>query len=343
MARDKANATNVSGNMADLLNQEVSEKSLEDAEEAQIVSVETADLKILDEHSTAEVLNMIQGLFEPEVVYNIPRRTRSGGGRRHWPACDRIPGGCPYDGDYHVHIVDVGIKGARIAAQTYGGLEYGPLNMPTIVEMGGKAYWTVEVACVDTIRGLKVNHWQFEEVIKKTRGGGFHEIEYGPAVVQSKGLRNVILNVIPPQLKRLWIKDYLSGRESFDPSHILDLPGGRKSMASGNSDKRSIPQNTGKSDNKRPQVKNVTVSQPSDQNKAEEPPPVEGSAGMDLKQMTNVLAKKMGVDASELEGFSTSYDTQAKAMLDFARANNDEDEMNQLKARFTAWKGADSE
>ena len=123
----------------------------------------------------------------------------------------------------------MGIHGARIAAQAYGGMTYGPLGRPTVIEEADKEYWVVEVECVDHIRNLTVTQWQYQTLIVPARGG-FKEIEHGGAIVQAKGFRNVILAVIPPQLRRLWINDYLDGREGFDPEKVLALPGGRAGM-----------------------------------------------------------------------------------------------------------------
>lgn len=324
--RDTSTLTEEQGTMKELLNKEAGDKALAIPQEADVLTID--DFKIMDQRMISEALSMVGDMYEPEVCYNIPRAT--GKGKTSWEACKRMPFGvCKYEkeGTKHIHNVDVGIHGARIAAQAYGGLDYRPLDRPMLVEEGGKFYWVVEVQCVDEIRNLSVTHWQFQPLIIKGPGGSYVEIEHGAAIVQSKGLRKVILSVIPPQLRRIWIKDFLAGKDAFDPEKVLALPGGRRGMIE-------------EGDRKPPSQKEAKKEKAPEPEKPKEEkaiPPVTNSGASDLQSIIAAMAPHLDTTVERLTEFSTTYKTMAQAMLELTRANGDEGTLAQVKEKFNKW------
>lgn len=333
--RDTTKLEEKSQDLGELLNPEIVEAGLPTTDGG-ILTVD--DFQIMDAQMTSEVLSLVGGLYEPQVIYNYPKRSDKG--KKSWKACKRMTYGCPYDGkDNHIHIVDVGIHGARIAAQTYGSLEYGAEGMPIVVEQGGKFYWVVEVKCQDMIRNLSVSHWQFQDMIIRGGGGSLTEIEHGAAIVQAKGLRKVILSVIPPQLRRVWITDYLEGKEAFDPEKVLALPGGRRGMADGNGNRTPPP-------TKPPEKKKEEPVPPTDSSDGEsgssgkdkpKRPPVAGSGASDLQAVIKDVADRLDVDPKRVTEFTTTYATMAQAMLELTRALGDQALGKKLKEKYMTW------
>jgi hypothetical protein len=253
-----------------------------------------------------------------------------------------MPGGyCKYEknGDKHIHIVDVGIHGARIAAQAYGQLNYGTLDMPKVVEQGGKWYWVANIFCEDLIRNLRVEHWQFQDMMVRSRGA-MVEIEHGGGIVQSKGERNVILAVIPPQLRRLWIKDYLSGAEEFDPQKVLTIPGGRHGILGQNGRKNTALPEPDKKDNKSKGKGKDKKDEKPKGNGEPSPPAVAGSGGADLQSQIRIAAPKLEASIEELTDYCSTFPTIGKAMLALTRAiaPDGKQELAELKKNFAEWK-----
>jgi len=337
--RDRAALTENVATMEKLLNPSKDEEEMDKAKE-ESGAIELADFQIVDAHLQSEVLNMVGGLFEPGVCFNMPRTTNQG--KMSWPACKRMPNNyCKYEGkEKHVHIVDVGIHGARIAAQAYGGLRYGPLGMPTVMEIGGTNYWVVEVQCIDTIRNVEVTHWQFQEYLQKWGYGAnatYKPLEYGAQIVQSKGLRKVILSVVPPQLRRLWIKDYIAGKDAFDPARILELQGGRLGLQAGKT-AASLPPSTSRgkatSSDKPPPKKGKKKASEESEKKAKTTP---SNGDRTLATLIPIVAKMLGTTDDRLSQYTASSMTNAKATLTLAKVQDDQLLFANLKKKFESW------
>lgn len=321
------------GTMEDFLNEQKAEQELESATEMSESDITVAEFRVIDKHMMSEAIAGTSALFQKNVCYNIPRKTKSG--LKSMAACKRMPNGyCKYEGkDPHMHNVDVGIEGARIAAQAYGGLTYGPLSMPTVVMMNDKQYWVVEVECYDEIRNLRVNAWQFQEVVL-VWGDTITEIEHGAAIVQAKGLRKVILSVVPPQLRQIWVKNYLDGADDFDPFAVAALPGGREGLA-GRGKEGALPP----AEKKKPTPKKKDPPKKQNGN-GKKAPPTQG--GMDLQKAATQVATKLKAPAPEVIEFSssTAFNNQGAATVQFVRALSSEPDFQKLKKKFDDWKTA---
>lgn len=318
MARDETK-TPEGKSMADLLDKPTSRANGTDSgNTTQLAVLEVEDFNLISETLQAEVIDTIRSQFTGSVMYNIPRRSPSGG-KKEWPACAQMPNGyCSYKGENHIHIVDVGIHGALVAAGVYGNLDFGVKQRPTVAEENDKLYWICEVFCYDEIRGNKITRWEFEPVMKKTRGGGFYEDEFAMKTVQSKGIRNMILAILPPHLRELWKKDYLEGRTPFDPSRILEA-GGRGSPA--------LPP---KKEKKTPPPK----EEKKDEKKQNNHSP--NSAGSnDLSTVIAQFADKYKVTPEIVgEWSSIEFDTPGQAMLNLTKALQDEEKAAEFVAKI---------
>lgn len=293
--------------MEDLLNKPTNGNSKTGEE---LVVLEVEDFKLISEELQAEVISTVRSQFTGSVMYNIPRR--SSNGKMSWPACDRMPNGyCPYkDTDKHIHIVDVGIHGALVAAGVYGNLEFGSEDAPTIREEGDKLYWVVEVFCNDLVRGNRIKRWEFEPVMKRDRSGGFYEDEFAMKTVQSKGIRNMILAIIPPQLRELWKQDYLAGREPFDPARVLETGGRGTPQLPPKEEKKKLPPKKEKKEEKKEEKKKANT---------------QGSN--DLSQVIKGFAEKHKL-SPDLVGIwcDIEFETPGKAMLKMTQAMQDNTE-----------------
>lgn len=314
-------ATNGKGRgkgMDDLLDKETPEGEGTDKENGgKIAVLEVTDFNLISETLQAEVIDTVRSQFTGSVIYNIPRRSQTG--RTHWPACDQMEGGCSYDGQKHIHIVDVGIHGALVAAGVYGNLDFGVSEMPVVTEQGNKLYWVCEVYCHDLIRGNRITRYQFEPMLRKDKSGGFYENEFAMQSVQSKGIRGMILAILPPQLRELWKQDYLAGREPFDPSRILET-GGRGNELPPGQQKKLPPK----------KEKEKTKKKEKSENDKEKPgPQTQGSN--DLSEVINQFAEKHKLSVELVGAWSaTAFETQGKAMLNMTQAMQDDNKSKEF-------------
>ncbi len=175
---------------------------------------------------SSEAAKMAIGAYDDEVIYNIPRRSSIG--KEDWGIlCDKIPGGCIYrkNKEKHVHTIGVGINGAIKIMNAYGGLEIEPsdpeMKELTFLENGKlvtKAYWGTKVLGINKKTDTKLTLPYMHPVMKKT--GDYYQFdEYGMQVCVSKGLRNLILKLVPENIQQKWIKEYMEA-----PTETKDKP-----------------------------------------------------------------------------------------------------------------------
>ena len=172
-----------------------------------------------------EISKFIQGQYEEELVYNIPRNTDYGGQVDWGVLCDKMPDGCKArrEGRKHIHTLGINILGANKARQLYGKLKI-ELGKPEIVKVEDKDYWLVGGSIVDLHNGNTQNYFYHEPVSIRTSKGGFYFNQYACLSCQTKVTRKLILDVIPGNLKSQWIKDYTEGKEYTRPSGVVDVP-----------------------------------------------------------------------------------------------------------------------
>jgi len=177
-----------------------------------------------------EISKFIQGQYEEELVYNIPRNTDYGGQIDWGILCDKMPDGCKArkEGRKHIHTLGINILGANKARQLYGRLKI-ELDKPEMVKVEEKAYWLVGGKIVDGHNGNTQNYFYHEPISIKTSKGGFYFNQYACLSCQTKVTRKLILDVIPGNLKSQWIKDYTEGKEYTRPSSVIDSPDETKS------------------------------------------------------------------------------------------------------------------
>lgn len=279
------------------------------AEMPEIMDVK--DFRLIDKHVTASIMDAMSGVYQQEVVYNIPKRTQTG--KTSWPACKRMPNGyCNYEGkDKHIHILGISYAGALIAASVYGGLDYGVRDMPVLMEFGDKPYWICEVYCNDLVRRNSYSRWQFELSIKSS-GGGFYTDEFAMLTVQSKGVRNMILACIPQRVQEVWKADYIAGRTPFDPQAVLEAGYRRQPEA--------LPPKTGP--DQLPGKSEKPKEKPKDKPKPEAEKPKPKTQGVqDLEEVCKQLAQKIGQPADKiLQWTGAEYDSPGKAMTSMVNA-----------------------
>ena len=186
-------------------------------------TIQDQSWRVVNEQVTAEIVNEIRGIRTDELIYNYPKSTTKGG-RTHWRACDRMPGGCSMNKKNmaHVHIVDVGIKGALAAMAAYGGLDVRPAERPTTIEELGEFWWVVEMVAIDKWRDNQTSQWYYEKAYQRY-GKEIVLAEHAMHIVQSKAKRNMILALLPGHLRLMWINDYLNGRKPFDPERAIEI------------------------------------------------------------------------------------------------------------------------
>lgn len=286
-----------------------------DAEQA-----EGADFSnLVNAELSNEIVGTLRGHFAQNLIYNIPRRSPKGA--KHHRECEAMKNKCPYDGQPHIHILGVGYQGALTALRAYGRLSATVVDMPEIAEQGDKLYWAAYGEASDRHTGNEIGRWYLEPVMRKA-GSKFIENEFGASIAQSKALRNVILALIPAKLMEGWIEDYKAGKQAFSVQRAKD-------MGYGPQPQKETPKGERK---------------PKPKAKGNAPTP----GKRDLEAVTKELAEQLSVDTAELSDFtSVHYETPGKAMLGIVKALSEEGEdiLNELSAKFTAWKetqGADA-
>jgi hypothetical protein len=188
---------------------------------------------LVDLEMAVDIAKFIQGQYEDELVYNIPRATEYGGQINWEVLCDKMPDGCSYrkQGRKHIHTLGINILGANKARQLYGKLKI-ELSKPENVKVEDKNYWLVEGSIVDGHNGNTQNYFYHEPIMIKTSKGGFYFNQYACLSCQTKVTRKLILDVIPGNLKSQWIKDYSEGKAYTKISNIVDAPDDTKSTTS---------------------------------------------------------------------------------------------------------------
>jgi len=152
-----------------------------------------------------EAGDQIQGLFDPSGIYNIPKRSQTGK-MDHGALCDAVK--CPYKGkENHIHTIGIGIAGAQRAMNLYGKLDIDP-EEPKIVDGDGEKLWSCKVSGIDGHNQNKISLTYMQSASLTTRDGRVIKNEYMPMIVQSKAIRNVILFLVPGDIKHNWIEDY---------------------------------------------------------------------------------------------------------------------------------------
>lgn len=293
-------------------------KQLAEAAEADVAAaaleeimdiVDVTEFKLADAHVTASIIDALSGLYQTEVVYNIPKRSATG--KKSWPVCKRMPNGyCKYEGkDNHMHILGISYQGALIAANVYGGLDFGVEGMPQLIEFGDKNYWVCEVYCHDLVRNNSYKRWQFEPEIKTTSSGGYYNDPFAMMTVQSKGVRNLILACIPQSIQTKWKQDFRDGKTPFDPQRVLEH--GQRRITGATS-------NTRTEDTKKPPPKEKPKPKPKPN--AEKPKP-KTQGIQDLEQVCKQLAQKIGQPFEKiLQWTGAKYDSPGKAMTSMVDA-----------------------
>jgi hypothetical protein len=178
---------------------------------------------LVDMEQAVEISKFIQGQFEDDLVYNIPRKNDYGGQVDWGILCDKMPGGCPYRDKHipHVHTLGINILGANKARQLYGKLEI-KLDKPEIVKVEDKTFWMVGGYITDGHNDNTQNYFYHEPVMKKTSKGGQYFNEFGCLSCQTKVTRKLILDVIPGNLKSQWIKDYTENKPYTKVGNLVD-------------------------------------------------------------------------------------------------------------------------
>lgn len=190
---------------------------------------------------SSEAAKMAIGAYDDEVLYNIPRRSSIG--KEDWGIlCEKIPGGCinRRNKEKHVHTIGVGINGAIKIMNAYGGLEIEPsdpeMKELTFLENGKlvtKAYWGTKVMGINKKTDTKLTLPFMHPVMKKT--GDYYQFdEYGMQICVSKGLRNLILKLIPENIQQKWIKEYMEAPVEKPKNKPQDNPKEKNNNPSGN-------------------------------------------------------------------------------------------------------------
>lgn len=180
---------------------------------------------LVDATLTDEIVNILRGHSHEDCFYNIPYFTPAkSGGKRSWPACDLIEGGCSYkkQNKDHTHVVGVGYWGMVTAAQAYGRVTVRTLERPTVVEEADILYWATHVLAHDGHNGLEVDRWYHEEAMMETYKG-LVDKPHADGIGLSKCMRNVLAFLIPRKLIKVWTQDYLAGRAVMDPQRAIEM------------------------------------------------------------------------------------------------------------------------
>lgn len=269
-----------------------------------------AQFRIIDIELSSEIVGTMRGHFAKNLIYNIPRRSPKG--RTSHRECDRMPNGCSYKGQPHIHIIGVGYQGALTALRAYGKMSATVKDMPEMVEQGAKNYWAAYGEATDRHTGNELGRWYMEPVLRKA-GGKFIENEFGMSIAQSKALRNVILALIPAKLMEGWIEDYKDGKQAFNVQRAKEMGYG--------------PQPEEKKDQKKRKEKSQRTGN------------VQSPGEQDLTATIKRLAEQLSVDGSDLEKFYAEQGwTPGQAMLRFNNALNEEADLNKVSLALDKWR-----
>jgi len=295
--------------------------------EAEIGVIRQNAWQIVGEKVTAEIVGAIGGLRTDELIYNYPKRTSGNQGRKHWRACEVMDGGCPFEGQPHVHVVDVGVKGAMAAMAAYGSISITMPDPPELIEVGSEATWRVKVIGVDKRQGNELEHYQYTPALKKY-GNTVVMDEYGAAICQSKGRRNMALMLLPGHLRTMWVQDYLNGKEPFDPQRVLDMPPPASQLPE-HKEKAKPPRQAASGDGQQKKKKKQKKQPPARSSKP--------TSGTGFDDMVAKIADTLGLEIDQVKKYSETVGTAAKATVLFAQALNEEEKLEDLNEKISIW------
>ena len=190
---------------------------------------DAAAFALVDATLTDEIVKILRGHSHEDCFFNIPYfKPSKTGGKKSWPACKLIDGGCSYQQAKtdHIHVVGVGYWGFVTAAQAYGRITVRTLTRPTVIEEGDVLYWATHAMAHDGHNGNEIDRWYLEEALMQTRQG-LVDKPHADGIGLSKCIRNVLAFLIPRKLIAVWTEDYLQGRAIMDPQRAIEMGFGR--------------------------------------------------------------------------------------------------------------------
>jgi len=170
---------------------------------------------LMEKRDEAMIQEEILGRYTHEYVYDIPFKNKNGK-----ETCGIK--GCKYDGKIpHTHVQGLSYSGVKEAARLMGAIDT-RLTEPEMVEIKGRSFWKVGCKAVDLKTGRSTMKWKLQSVMKDMGEGKEMENEFAYEISQSKAERNAISALLPQNVIRAWIKDYIAGKEDFDPKILGD-------------------------------------------------------------------------------------------------------------------------
>lgn len=161
---------------------------------------------IMDQRDDGQIVDGLLGQFSEEYVYDIPFKTPSG-------KCN-----CKATNGPHNHARGLSVTGIREGCRNMKGIQCQQIGEPTLIKEKGVEYYVACAEATDLISGLSERKYYRVPLLKTRKDGGTYDDPYAYQIAQSKAERNAKSVLLPQEVVKAWIQDYLSGAKQLNPA-----------------------------------------------------------------------------------------------------------------------------
>jgi len=161
---------------------------------------------IMDKRDDGQIVDGLLGQFSEEYIYDIPFKTPHG-------KCN-----CKATDGPHNHVRGLSVTGVREGCRNMKGIQCQQIGEPTLIKEKGVEYYVACAEATDLISGLSERKYYRVPLLKTRKDGGTYDDPYAYQIAQSKAERNAKSVLLPQEVVKAWIQDYLSGAKQLNPA-----------------------------------------------------------------------------------------------------------------------------
>lgn len=174
---------------------------------------------IMDERDSGLIVDTLLGQFSEEYIYDIAFKTPKG-------RCN-----CKAADGPHNHARGLSVTGVREGCRNMKGIQCQQIGEPTLIKEKGVEYYVACAEATDLISGLSERKYYRVPLLKTRKDGGTYDDPYAYQIAQSKAERNAKSVLLPQEVVKAWIQDYLSGAKQLNPARAEEYRNKEKQKA----------------------------------------------------------------------------------------------------------------
>jgi len=200
---------------------EIPEESVSEGKAAITTFTDRAQaFMIMDERDSGQIVDTLLGQFSEEYIYDIPFKTPYG-------KCN-----CKATDGPHNHVRGLSVTGVREGCRNMKGIQCQQVAEPKLTEEKGVEYYVACAEATDLISGLSEKKYYRMPLLKATKKGGTYADPYAYQIAQSKAERNAKSVLLPQEVVKAWIQDYLKGAKQLNPARAEEYRNKQKKITS---------------------------------------------------------------------------------------------------------------